>query len=168
MENKKPIRFWKLIWVYPLAILLLFEEWGWEPLAAFFEKLVKLRVWKKIEDQIILLPPKLVLLVFGLPIILLLPLKILAIYFLSKGHLIIGTLIILSAKIFGTAICARLFKLTKPILLEIQWFAKFYPKWKIWKDHIIEMLKETRWWKDLKKIKRMVKVLWKQGHRLRN
>ena len=57
---------WKVIYLYPIAIILLFEEWGWTYLAKFVERITKLSFFKKMEIQIVSLPSWEILLVFNL------------------------------------------------------------------------------------------------------
>jgi hypothetical protein len=41
---------WKVIYLYPIAIILLFEEWGWTYLAKFVERITKLSILEKNEN----------------------------------------------------------------------------------------------------------------------
>ena len=45
------------IFLAPVLLVLLFEEWGWEPLARYFTRLAKLPLWAKLESDIKGLPP---------------------------------------------------------------------------------------------------------------
>ena len=159
--NKKIINFLKSFLIYPLALVLLFEEWGWEPLAKAFEKLAKHPIFKTIENEITQLSPTVVLFIFGIPVVALFPIKLFAFFLLSKGHFFLGAMLIVLAKIVGTAICARLFQLTKPSLLKISWFGRFYPKWKYWKDNLLVALRTSSLWIMLNKIKIILKRRWR-------
>jgi len=61
-----------------LALLILFEEWGWEPLQAALARLGRLPPLAWIEGRVAALPPYAALAVFGLPALTLLPLKLMA------------------------------------------------------------------------------------------
>ena len=50
-------RFLRGLLMAPLALLLLFEEWGWEPLARAVARLARLPLWAWIEHKIQALPP---------------------------------------------------------------------------------------------------------------
>ncbi|MDO9183448.1 MAG: hypothetical protein Q7U04_13620 [Bacteriovorax sp.] len=154
MENKKAPQFIRLLLLYPIALILIFEEWGWEPLARFFAILARHPFWGLVEKKIQALPPRFVLFVFGAPVLMLLPVKIFAIYLFGKGHLVPGTILLVGAKICGTAICARIFQLTKPSLMKINWFAKWYPRWKVWKDDLLSKVKSLALWKQVQLFKR--------------
>ena len=59
-----------------LALVIVFEEWGWRPLADLLGRLARWRPWAAVEALIIRLPPYAALVVFTLPTLLLLPLKL--------------------------------------------------------------------------------------------
>lgn len=69
-----------------LVPLLLFEEWGWAPLAALMAQLGRLPYWERVERQVARLPPSAALGVFLLPVNVLLPVKLTALYLFSRGH----------------------------------------------------------------------------------
>ncbi|MHB1201058.1 MAG: hypothetical protein ACYCZ6_16180 [Polaromonas sp.] len=50
-------RILRAILLAPVAVFLLFEEWGWEPLAAAFAALGRLPWWGQLERLITRLPP---------------------------------------------------------------------------------------------------------------
>lgn len=143
----------------PIALFLLFEEWGWEPLAAAFAALGRLPVWRQLERLIVRLPPWAALLAFGVPVLVLIPIKLLAVYLLGQGHLGTGLGLILSAKLVGTALAARLFQLTQPALMQIQWFARAYVPWKIWKDRKLRLVRSSLPWRWGRRLKHRVKLL---------
>lgn len=140
-----------------LALLLLFEEWGWEPLARVLTRLAKLPLWARLECYIQGLPRWAALLVFGLPVLALLPVKLLAIYLFSSGHKLLGLGLLLGAKLLGTAIVARLFQLTQPALMQFEWFAHWYPRWKTWKDGMIAQIRTSAVWQQGRKVKAQVR-----------
>lgn len=130
----------------PLAFILLFEEWGWEPLARRFAMLARHRLWGAIERRITGLPPWAALLAFGVPVLALVPLKLLALFLFAEGHIATGLGLVIAAKLVGTALAARLFQLTEPALLQISWFARLYLPWKRWKDRLLTQLRASAQW----------------------
>lgn len=130
-----------------LALVLIFEEWGWEPLARLMERLAKLPLWARMEAFIARLPPYGALVVFFVPALLLLPVKLLALYWISRGHAVLGVAVVLAAKMLGTAAVARLFALTQPALMRLTWFARLYGRWKLWKDALIARVKNSPVWR---------------------
>ena len=149
----------KALLLSAVALFLLFEEWGWEPLAAAFAALGRLPVWRQLERLIVRLPPWAALLAFGVPMLALIPIKLLAVYLLGQGHLATGLGIIVLAKLAGTAFAARLFQLTQPALMQIQWFANIYVPWKIWKDHMLRQVRSSLPWRWGRKLRHRVKLL---------
>src|SRR5687768_11360164 len=82
-----------------LVPLLLFEEWGWEPLAALAARLARLPLWARLERAVQALPPWGALLVFLVPVLMLLPLKLLALFLLGRGHATSALLLLVGAKL---------------------------------------------------------------------
>ena len=130
-----------------LALILIFEEWGWEPLAHFFRLLARLPLWARLERWIAELPPYGALAAFLTPSLFLLPVKLLALYWISRGHTLLGLGVVIAAKIAGTAAVARLFQLTHPALMRLAWFSRLYWRWKPWKDALIARVKDSPLWR---------------------
>lgn len=129
-----------------LALILLFEEWGWEPLAALMARLARLPLWAALERRIAALPPWGALMMFGVPMLALLPVKLAALYLFAHGHAGWGLALLLAAKLAGTAVLARLFQLTQPALMQLAWFARWYPRWKSWKDALLAWVRASASW----------------------
>ncbi|MDB5741799.1 MAG: hypothetical protein JWR68_114 [Polaromonas sp.] len=153
-------RLLKGLLLAPVALLLLFEEWGWEPLARCFAALGRLPLWRQLERFILGLPPWAALLAFGVPALALVPIKLLALFLLGKGHLAGGMALILSAKVAGTALAARLFQLTQPALMRIGWFARLYTPWKRWKDRMLRRVRVSYPWRLGRRTRRWNKKAW--------
>lgn len=158
----KPLR---LLFRGIAALILLFEEWGWEPLARQLAKLGRLRVFRQLEGWIQGLPPYPALLLFFLPGLILMPFKILALYWLGSGKVIAGVTAVVLAKITGTAAAARLFMLTQPALMRLGWFATVYTRFKTWKDSLMQWVRESRWYRStralLLRMRRAIRAMWR-------
>jgi len=138
---------------YPLlavaGVALLVEEALWR-LSAVVALLGKLPVFRTLEAWVRGVPPWGALALFGVPSLALAPVKLLALYWLAGGHPILGVGTILTAKIGGTAIVARLFQLTQPQLLTIGWFRWIYVRvmrlraaaYGLWAESAV-----GRWWR---------------------
>eukprot|EP01035_Chromulina_nebulosa_P053376 gene53376-72940_t len=85
-----------------LVPVLLFEEWGWEPLAALMARLARLPFWARLENHLRQLPPWGALLAFFVPVMLLLPVKVLALFLFSRGHAATALTVLVLAKLVGT------------------------------------------------------------------
>ncbi len=132
--------------IAPLALLIAFEEWGWEPLARLTACVARLPLLAWGERRILALPPYGALTLFALPWLLLLPLKLLALGLIGSGHILLGAAAVLVVKVIGTAVVARLFTLAKPALMRLPWFASAYARWRAWKDGVLEQLRASRAW----------------------
>ena len=125
---------------------LLFEEWGWAPLARMATWFGQLPVLRQIEARIARLPPRAAMCVFAAPALALLPVKLLALWLFGGGHMVSGLILLVVAKLAGTALVARLFVLTLPALMCIGWFARWYPRWKHWKDELLMRVRSSVPW----------------------
>ena len=143
----------------PLVLVLLFEEWGWIPLARAFAALGRLPWLGQLERRIARLPPWAALLAFGVPVLTLIPIKLLALYLFGQGHMMLGVSLVVAAKLTGTALAARLFQLTQPALMRLAWFARLYTPWKSWKDRILMQLRQSRPWRAAAHFKARLRAL---------
>src|SRR5437764_9507036 len=79
----------RLFWI-AIAVLFLVEEWLWRWLSAFLERLVAAvglaRMRARLAAWIDRLPPAAALLLFLLPGVVLLPLKVIGLWMLARGH----------------------------------------------------------------------------------
>jgi hypothetical protein len=142
-----------------VALIIVFEEWGWRPLAAALAQLARLKPFAWIEAQIQRLPPYGALLVFGAPSLLLLPLKLVALFLIASGREFEATLLFIGAKIVGTAIVARLFQLTEAQLLRIPWFARVYGVFMPWKNALTAWIHDSWPWRYGRVVKERVRRL---------
>lgn len=152
---------WRLA-SWPLALLILFEEWGWEPLSAV---LIRLAGWlglQRLEQRIARLPPWPALALFVLPSAALLPVKLLALGLITHGHAFAGLLVIVLAKLLGTAVVARLFMLTQPALMQLAWFARLHGGWMRWKTALLARVRASWPWRLGRVLKRRIGRRWRR------
>ena len=123
-------RFLKKLIFPPMVILaaaiMFFEEWLWDHLTTFMAWVARARVFRWLEARLGALPPYGAMAVFLIPGAMLLPVKLAALYLMTRGHPGGGLLIILAAKVVGTAIVARIFTVCRPALLTVRWFRGLY------------------------------------------
>lgn len=149
-----------------LALIVVFEEWGWRPLAELLGRLARWRPWAILESYIVRLPPYAALVVFVLPTTLLLPLKLLAVFLVARGQLVLAGLLFAFAKVAATALVARLFMLTQPALMQIGWFARGYDTLIPWKEALVSRVRASwawrmgRLWKE--RTRRLVSSEWRR------
>jgi hypothetical protein len=164
------------VWLWPLlllgflarraaevvfAVVLIFEEWGWQPLARFMAWLGTFKLVARLERRISALPPYGALAVFALPSLLILPLKLLALYLITTGHAVAAAALFIGAKLAGTAVLARLYTLVSPRLMQIRWFARLHDRLMPWKDALFARVRASWAWRYARILKHRV------GQRLR-
>jgi hypothetical protein len=145
---------------WPLALLILFEEWGWEPLQRVLARIGQWPGFRWIERRVRALPPYAALALFIVPSALLLPIKLLALLLIEQGRPVLGTVVILAAKVVGTAIVARLFSLTQPALLQLPWFAQGYGRWTAWKGALLLRVRSSAPWRLARALKAVLRRRW--------
>lgn len=149
------------------ALLMFLEEWLWNNLVRFTQWVAKARVFRWIEARLAKLPPYGAMAVLLVPAALLLPVKILALYLMTTGHIKTGILIILAAKVIGTAIVARLFTVCRPALLSVRWFRRLFEGIVNLKDRLYNSIKSMTAWRFAVRIKNRIKAWIPRGGRLR-
>lgn len=104
------------------ALLMWCEEWLWVRLKWLTRSIARFPLIHWYEAAIVKLPPYPMLVVFLLPGLLLLPVKLLAVYWFTRGHWLLSLSVIIGAKVLGTAIAARSYVVCHPKLMTIEWF----------------------------------------------
>jgi hypothetical protein len=143
-----------------LALLILFEEWGWDPLQRALARLARLPLLRQAESVIARLPPYAALVVFLVPALLLLPVKLLALGLIAQGQRVLGLAVIVAAKLVGTAVVARLFTLTRPALMRLRWFARVYGRWVAWKAALLAQVRASWVWRQARVLRRRARRHW--------
>ena len=117
------------IWIL-LAIIFLIEAWLWdhlEPIVAWVVAAIPLHAFKQwLADRVDTLSPAMTLIVFIVPVIPLFPLKLVGLWLLTHEYWISAIFTILFAKFLGVGVTAFVFDVTRPKLLEMDWFEKLY------------------------------------------
>ena len=117
------------IWVL-LAVIFLIEAWLWdhlEPIVARVVAWIPLREFKQwIAERVDTLSPAMTLIVFIVPVVPLFPLKLVALWLLAHEYWMAAVLTFVFAKFVGVGVAAFIFDVTRPKLLEMEWFEKLY------------------------------------------
>ena len=102
----------RVFWTF-LAVLFLIEAWLWEKLepvvAAVVRAIPLARVKAAIAAGVNKLPPFAVLFVFLIPVVVLFPFKLAAIWLLANGQFILAIGFYVLAKLVGVGVAAFLF-----------------------------------------------------------
>ena len=117
------------VWIL-LAIIFLIEAWLWdhlEPIVAWFVALIPLRTFKEwLAERVDTLSPAMTLIVFIVPVIPLFPLKLIGLWLLTHEYWASAILTYIFAKFVGVGVAAFIFDVTRPKLLEMEWFETLY------------------------------------------
>jgi hypothetical protein len=166
MKKIKRILLTPLLWL--AASLFLIEEFIWDSTAKFMARLGAIRAVHVVEKRIATLPPRWAILAFLLPSGILIPAKLIGLHAISQGHWLLGSLTFVVAKIAGMAFFSRIFNLTRPALLHINWFASLYNWVMVYRNRIHAYLDN---WSAYQRVKRslstMLRIIKGKGRLLR-
>jgi len=109
-----------------LAVLVLFEEWLWDILTVLGQRLSRLLHLERFDAWLSQASPKLALTAFAIPLAAVAPLNVGAVMLMVHGAMTAGILLEIAAKLLGTLLVARVFRLTRPALMSFAWFARLY------------------------------------------
>ncbi len=143
------------------ALVIFIEEWGWQPLAALLGRLARWPPIARLEALIRRAPPYLALVLFLVPAILLVPVKIGALWLMQQGRTMLGVAIIVVAKVLGTALVGRLFILVESQLMQFAWFARCVHWWRATRDRVMSALRQSLVWRGA----RLLRRLWREAMR---
>jgi hypothetical protein len=132
-----------------LALVFLLEAWLWThlaPIVGWIVARIPLRAIKAaVGTWIERLPPAATLIVFVVPILVLLPFKLLGLWLLAHGHWLDALAVLVLAKLAGVGVTAFIFELTRPKLLQLAWFRSLYDRvmiWLGWAHELIDPIKD--------------------------
>ena len=140
------------------AALLFFEEWGWRPLTAWAARLAQWPPLARFEARVRVLGPRQALALFLLPSLLLLPVKLAALWLLQHGQATLGLVVIVAAKLLGTALVGRLFILTEPQLMQFAWFARALGWWRTTRERVKAAVQASAAWRAARAFRRWLGV----------
>ena len=119
-----------------LALVFLVEAWLWSRLAPIVGWIVDRIAWRELREKITAgierLPPLATLLVFLVPILVLLPIKIFGLWLLHAHHWFSALVVLGLAKIVSVGLTAFIFEVTRPKLLQLSWFRWLYEHVLVW------------------------------------
>lgn len=121
-------RFFRRVLTPPMVVLaalfLFVEDWLWVRMTAAMAWVGRLPLIHALELRLSKLPPWAAVACFFLPGLLLLPVKLAALFLVGRGHVVSGVGVIVLAKVAGTAVVARFFTVCRPVLMGVNWFRK--------------------------------------------
>ena len=145
------------------AAVLFIEEWGWRPLTAWAARLAQGPPLARLEARIRRASPAAALAMFLVPAVALFPVKLLALWAIHQGHGVSGVLVIVAAKLLGTAFVGRLFILTEPQLTQFAWFAAALGWWRRTKQRVHAALQAWGPWRRVRAVVRRWRSAWRRS-----
>lgn len=120
-----------------LAVIFIIEAWLWDITGRVVSYVVAHLPFERLKQIIAYriehFSPWLTLTVFLIPLLLLLPLKVVALWLFTKGHVFGGVSTVLFSKLAGLGVTSFLFTVCKPKLMQlrlIRWIYETLIHWK--------------------------------------
>jgi hypothetical protein len=101
--------------------VLVFEEWIWDHASAVLRRIGRLLPFRWIEGWVRRRTPPQALALYVLPVLVVLPLKAVALGVMGHGRVALGFAILFLDKVIGTAVLARLWQMTEPAITDYRW-----------------------------------------------
>ncbi len=101
----------------------------------------------KLEAWLVQLPPYAALAAFAAPSILILPIKLITLWCAATGRYELALATLIAGKMLGTAVLARLYRILRPRLMTIPWFARVDTWVFYWRDQAYAFVKSLPAWK---------------------
>ncbi len=139
--SARPWRVLRGALLFVAALILFIEDFAWKPLAAWLGKLSRWAPIARAEERIRGVAARTALALFLVPAVLLVPVKLAALGLIHGDHPALGVVIILVAKIAGTAFVGRLFVLLEPQLTQFRAFRVALRWWRATKVRIYTALR---------------------------
>ena len=90
-----------------------------------------------------------------MPALLLVPVKLGALWLIQDGQAMLGVAIIVAAKVLGTALVGRLFVLVESQLMTFAWFVRCAAWWRATRDQVGHALRQSFVWRGARVLRRV-------------
>jgi len=100
----------------------------------------------RLEAWLVRLPPYAALAAFVAPSIIILPIKLVALWFATMGRYELALGAVIVGKMLGTAVLARLYRILQPTLMTIPWFARLDTWFFYWRDQAYAFVRSLASW----------------------
>jgi hypothetical protein len=125
MKSSFRRRLLRPVWL-TLAVVFLVEAWLWDHLGRLVGRITDLcglpALRARLAPRLAQLPPAAALAVFLVPVVLVLPLKLLGLWLLARGSWLGAVVVVILAKLLSVGVTAFLFQATRSKLLQLAWF----------------------------------------------
>jgi hypothetical protein len=133
-----------------LATVFLIVSWIWDLFIALSRWILGLVPWLALRKRAIAfinrLPIFIVVIIYGIPFLIVEPLKAVLVWLMATGHFLFGLISLIILQTFGLSLLALVFDLTRERLLTLKWFAWCYDKALVfhhYADHLLAPYKEA-------------------------
>src|SRR5436309_1132309 len=139
--------------VVPIAAAVVFVE---QVLIRYLNRMmVAVARWPPIaqlEAWLTTLPAWAAVLAFAAPSIIILPVKVSALWFAAHHRFVLAGSAVVLGKLLATAILARLYRILRPTLMTLRWFAWADTKFFTWRDWAYAFVRSLPAWQQAKGI----------------
>ena len=140
-----------------LVVVIFVEEWGWKPLSAAAAAIARWPPLAALEHRIRAAPRYVALALFLVPAVLLVPVKLGALWLIQQGRATLGIAFIIAAKVVGTAFVGRLFVLVEKQLMTFPWFVRCVQWWRATHDRVMAALRQSVLWRSARAVRRVAR-----------
>jgi hypothetical protein len=147
-----------LLWPIVAGYLLL-SEVVWPAARPIVRAFARLKLAQRLRQWLETLGPYSALVILAVPASVIELLKLLALYWISTGHVITGTAALLALHVGSLLSTERLFAVLKPQLLTIRWFAAVWRPVEAVRDRLIRWVRATRAWEVLTALSRRTRAI---------
>lgn len=147
-ENSIPVIMIRKIALSLLAIVFIVEEWLWDHLASVGQWLARVLHLQRLERWLARVSPVMGLVALAVPLLVVAPVNLLSLFLLAEGRILPGIVVQVAAKLLATLLVSRVFRLVRPVLLTLPWFAEFYHRIMAvlgWAHRLIHQTTIYRW-----------------------
>ena len=144
--KQKPKYILELALVPVAAAVVFFEQVLIRYLNVVMAAFARLPWIARLEAWLVTLPPWAALLAFAAPSVLILPIKVSAFWFAVHGRYGLSALSIIIGKLVATAILARLYRILRPTMMTVRWFAWADTHFFYWRDRAYGFVRSLPAW----------------------
>ncbi len=135
-----------------VLIYFLFEDLFLGALRPLFRLLGRLAPFTALGAWLQRLNPYVALVIFAIPFIIVEPIKVFSLFWISVGHLLSGTILLVVSYVVSLLIVERLFNATRGQLLSIPWFRWSFERVMRLKAWAFEQLESTWIWQRVRPV----------------
>jgi hypothetical protein len=142
----------------PLAAVFLLEDLLVRSFGAAMGALTRLKLVARFEAWAMTLKPWQALLLFGLPVVIFLPVHLLAIWAFATHRMMLGIGIYIAGKLMATAVVGRILIVCRPALMQYRWFVRVSGWVTRTRDRIHHAIEATAIWRGYKALRARIQT----------